>query len=188
MKKFLGFMAVAMAVVLLPMGASALSFEPSCSKSKSCPESGKCTSTCTVKVSGNTTALSSVQAQLNFASSDGITVKNITPGDGWTKVAPAGSEVEVNGTPVSISFASSGVSTSVFTLVTFTLELESADVDCSLSLNVNGVEYKYEEETEIKTENPSTGASLPIALVGVGAVGAVIIYSVTKKNKKMYKI
>lgn len=187
MKKFLGFMAIAMAVVLLPMGAKAISFEPSCTKS--CPTAnGKCTSTCTVKVSGNTTALSSVQAQLNFASSDGITVKNITPGDGWTKIAPAGSEVEVNGTPVSISFASSGVSTSDFTLVTFTLELESADVDCSLSLNVNGVEYKYEEETEIKTENPSTGASLPIALVGVGAVGAVIIYSVTKKNKKMYKI
>ena len=42
-------------------------------------------------------------------------------------------------------------------------------------------------EIETTTET-KTGAALPIAIIGCGVIGAGLIYSVTKKNKKMYKI
>ena len=48
-----------------------------------------------------------------------------------------------------------------------------------------GSEVTVEITTTTETK---TGASLPIAIIAVGVVGATVIYATTKKNKKLYKI
>ena len=54
--------------------------------------------------------------------------------------------------------------------------------NCFLSI---GQETKVTITTTTETK---TGASLPIAIVAIGVVGATVIYATTKKNKKLYKI
>ncbi len=185
MKKLFGFMALGMALALMPMGASATSIVPKCDKS--CPtEEGKCTSTCKITIEENTSSLTSFTATLEIAG-DGVSVTSFTGGDGWTVVTP-----QINGNlteksiPVSL-IATTAITDSNFTLATFTLELESSATDCSIKIANPSTGSEKTIEIE-KTTETKTGASLPIAIIGCGLVGAVVIYSVTKKNKKMYKI
>lgn len=184
MKKIIGFIAIVMAVGLLPIGVEAAKIVPKCEKS--CPtENGKCTSACKLTVEGNTQTLTSFEAELQLAGS-GVTVKDFKVGDGWTKVSPT--DTELAGTKIPISFVSTdGVSAENFVLATFTLELDSATTDCSLTVSKPTVGSEVTIEIETTTET-KTGAALPIAIIAVGVVGATVIYSVTKKNKKMYKI
>lgn len=183
MKKLLGFIAIAMAVVLLPMSVSAAELKTSCEKS--CPtEDGKCTANCLIKVEGNKDKMNTFTGNLNIVG-DGVVVKDFVAGEGWTKVAP--SETDLANSTIAINFMSAaGVSEENFTLATFKLELESAAVDCSLKLtspSFAAVETKVTTTTETKT-----GASLPIAIALVGVAGAVVIYATSKKSKKIYKI
>lgn len=184
MKKIFGFIALVMAVSLLPMGAEAASIVPKCDKS--CPtKDGKCTSTCTISVQGNTSTLTTFESTL-VISGDGVTVKSFTAGDGWTKVSPTDSDLSGTSIPVNL-IATNGITAANFTLATFTLELESSATDCSLKISnpTIGSEVTYEVKTVTETK---TGAALPIAIIAFGLVGSGVIYSVTKKNKKMYKI
>ena len=184
MKKFISFIALVMAIVIIPMGVDAASIVPKCEKS--CPtEGGKCTSTCKINVEGNTAEINSFSATLEIVGS-GVTVKSLTPGDGWQKISP--SDAELSGTSIPLSLiASNNITASNFTLATFTLEIESSAADCSLRISnpTTGSEVTVEIETTTETK---TGAALPIAIIGCGVIGAGLIYSVTKKNKKMYKI
>ncbi len=183
-KKLIGIVAIAIALVIMPLGVSAAQIKPSCDKS--CPsENGKCTSTCKITVEGNTSTLTTFTANLEILG-EGVTVKSFTPGDGWTKISPT--DTELAGTTIPISFMSAtGVTTSNFTLATFTLELESAATNCSLNLKNPSVGSEVTVDIKTTTET-KTGASLPIAIIAVGVVGAVVIYATTKKNKKIYKI
>ena len=184
MKKIFGFIALVMAVSLLPMGAKAASVSPKCDKSCT-TENGKCTATCTISVEGNNTTLTSFQTELQITG-DGVTVKSFTASDGWTKVSPTDTELSGKAIPVSL-VSTEGVKTENFTLATFTLELESSATDCSLKISNPSIGSEITIEIETTTET-KTGAALPIAIIAFGAVGAGVIYSVTKKNKKMYKI
>ena len=184
MKKIFGFIALVMAVSLLPMGAKAASVLPKCDKS--CPtEDGKCTATCTISVQGNTSTLTTFTSEV-LITGDGVTVKSFDAGDGWTKVSPTDTELSGKSIPVSL-VSTDGVKAENFTLATFTLELESSAADCSLKISNPSVGSEVTVEIETTTET-KTGAALPIAIIVFGAVGAGVIYSVTKKNKKMYKI
>lgn len=184
MKKFLGLIAIAMAVVLLPMSASAESLKTTCDKS--CPTTeGKCTSTCTIKVEGNTTAMKTFTSTLEVVG-EGVTVKSLTAGEGWTKVSPTDADLKGNSIPLSLVSAT-GVTEENFTLATFTLELESAAADCTLKLKEPSAGSEITVTIETTTET-KTGASLPIAIALVGITGAVVIYATSKKSKKIYKI
>ena len=80
-----------------------------------------------------------------------------------------------------------GIKDSNFTLMTFNLELESAAVNCTLNLKNPSIGQETKVTITTTTET-KTGASLPIAIVAIGVVGATVIYATTKKNKKLYKI
>ena len=185
MKKIIGFIALVMALVIAPIEAQADgNIVPKCEKS--CPtEGGKCTQTCKINVEGNDTSLTTVTAQLNISGS-GVTVKSFDAGDGWQVVSPT--STEMSGTSIPISLVSTtGISSANFTLATFTLEVESSTTDCSLKISNPSIGSEVTVEVETTTET-KTGATLPLAIVGCGLVGVVVIYSLTKKNKKMYKI
>ena len=58
MKKIISFIALVMAIIIIPMGVDAATIVPKCEKS--CPtEGGKCTSTCKINVEGNTAEINS---------------------------------------------------------------------------------------------------------------------------------
>ena len=183
-KKIIGFIALVMAVVLMPMGVEAAELKTKCEKS--CPtENGTCTSTCTITVEGNTATMTTFTGNLEVVGT-GVTVKSFTAGEGWQKVSPTDTELANSTIPISF-VAASGITSSNFTLATITLEIESAATDCSLRLKNPSVGSEITVEIKTTTET-KTGAALPIAIIGCGVIGAGVIYSVTKKNKKMYKI
>ena len=183
-KKFIGLVALLLAVVVMPISVNAASLQTKCDKS--CPtEDGKCTATCTITVEGNTASMTTFSGTLEIVG-DGVTVKTFAPGEGWTKVSPTDAELASKSIPISF-MSTSGVTTANFTLATITLELESKATDCSLRLKNPSVGSEVTVEIKTTTET-KTGASLPIAIIAVGAVGAVVIYATTKKNKKIYKI
>ena len=185
MKKFISFIALVIAIIIVPMGAKAATIVPKCEKS--CPtEGGKCTSTCKINVEGNTTEINSFSATLQVLG-NGVTVKSLTPGDGWQKVSPSDAELAGTSIPLSLIANNGNITASNFTLATFTLELESSAADCSLKVTNPSIGSEVTIEIETTTET-KTGAALPIAIIGCGVIGAGLIYSVTKKNKKMYKI
>ena len=183
-KKFIRFIALVMAIVIMPMGVNATSLDNKCSKS--CPTSeGKCTSTCTISVKDNNATMTTFQANLVVVG-EGATITSFTPGDGWTKVSPTDSDLANSTIPINF-VSTDGVTESNFTLATITLELESSAADCSLRLTNPSVGNEVTVTIETTTET-KTGAALPIAIIGCGVIGAGVIYSVTKKNKKIYKI
>lgn len=182
-KKFIGIVALVVALAL-PIGVSAASLKTKCDKS--CPTTdGKCTATCTITIEGNTSTLNTFSGTLEVVG-DGVTVKDFNTGKGWTKVSPTDAELASKSIPISF-MSTDGITAADFTLATFNLELESAAVNCSLNLK-NPTIGQPTTVTITTTTETKTGASLPIAIVAVGVVGAVAIYATTKKNKKLYKI
>lgn len=180
MKKILTVIALSI-VLLLPLGVNAAStgkIELPCDKS--CPNeaTGKCEATCKIKISGNTGSLNEFKGTIQFVG-EGVTIKSVTAADGWTNLG---------GTSTDLSFlAAPEVSAASFEVATIVLEIEDAATNCSLKLVNPSVGTTV--ETEIKqTTTVKTGATLPIAVVvcGIGAAG--VIYALTRKNKKMYKI
>lgn len=180
MKKLFSILVLSV-MLMLPIGAKAGEFKPSCEKS--CPtEDGKCTSTCTIRVENNTSSLSSINATLEVVG-EGAKVTKVTEGEGWLNLTGS-----LDGNSIPLSFtATPPVTASSFLLATINLELESAAADCTLKLTnpETGVtvEQKITTTTTVKT-----GATLPIAIIACGAGVALVIYLTTKKNKKMYKI
>ncbi len=185
MKKFLGFMALTMAMLVLPVVAKAdTNFAVDCEKS--CPtENGKCISACKITASGNTSNITSISVNIDFVADKGIVLKDFKVGDGWTKLSPTDETINVGSDKVQLSFVSSGVTSSNFEIASFNMELDDASVNCNAEVEINNVKTEIKDE---KPSNPSTGAALPIAIIGCGAIGVGLIYTATKKNKKMYKI
>ena len=179
-KKLTGLVALIVALLVMPTMVSATSLKTTCDKS--CPtEDGKCTATCTIKIEENTTFTGDLEIV-----GDGVTVTSFTAGEGWTKVSPTDAELSGKTLPISL-MSTAGVSDANFTLATITLELESKAADCSLKLKNPSAGSEVTVEITTTTET-KTGASLPIAIIAVGVVGATVIYATTKKNKKLYKI
>ena len=119
MKKFLGFMALTMAMLVLPVVAKAdTNFAVDCEKS--CPtENGKCISACKITASGNTSNITSISVNIDFVADKGIVLKDFKVGDGWTKLSPTDETINVGSDKVQLSFVSSGVTSSNFEIASF---------------------------------------------------------------------
>ena len=86
---------------------------------------------------------------------------------------------------------SGDVTSSTTTFGTFVFKYPSTLTELDCSATINGVTIKTTTETTTETKettNPSTGASLPVVILASGAAVAGVVYYVSKRNTKMYKI
>ena len=179
MKKLLSILVIGV-VVFLPLTAHAAGrITGSCEKSERC-EDGTCQSTCTIRVEGNTDALTTFEGDFVFTPSGGAEIASVTPGEGWTNL---------NGTDWHMSFLASGepISASDFVLATVVLNVNEDVTGCTLQLTNPSVGTEIEIEIDV-TEEVETGATLPLTILACGIGAGAVIYVVTKKNKKLYKI
>ncbi len=183
MKKLLSILVIGVVAMALPMSASALRLEHE--SSKSCMnDDGKCEQTIKLFIADNDTpdGLSSVTPTFTLTGdADKVDVK----------VESANENIIVEssreGDVVTMQFvALAPITDETFQLGTITLELESSAVNCEGKLALNGVEYPVTDEDP--TEPPKTGAALPLTILACGIGAGAVIYIVTKKNKKLYKI
>ena len=183
MKKLLSFLAIGV-FAILPMSASALEFKWECENPCRNESTEKCEETCEVYLLGNTDLkdLSVTDVTLTLTGdADKVTLKSLTPANDNMEV-----ESSRDGDVISMKFTNlTEIKTSKVELGTLVLELEDSAVDCSGYFTFKGVEY---EKTTEEPDEPSTGAALPVAILTCGVGAAAVIYFVSKKNKKMYKI
>lgn len=180
MKKFISLLVLGV-LLLVPIGAKALSFEidvreDSCTECTE-PVDGVCTTICTIAIKNNSGDLGEVKLQIIPAT--GVTISEVTAANGWT----------YSGTISDATFQSLlPVSDSAFTLATFKQTFSSSVEDCSPTIRLeDGKEYQI--PTPEPTPNPPhTGVSLPVVILIGGVVVAITLYTITNKNKKMYKI
>ena len=179
MKKFIMLLVLGV-LMFLPMRAMALSFaidedKLSCTD---CEETGdQCVTICTVAIKDSTETLEEIV--LSIVPATGVTISDITPFGNWT----------FSGSYSSATFTNLlGETNSAFTLFTFKQTFDKSITDCSPMIRlVDGKEYivPVPEPTE---EPAKTGVSLPVVILVGGAVLAITLYTITNKNKKMYKI
>lgn len=177
MKKFISFLVVCI-VATLPLSAKALDIKGNCEKKTDCPE-GVCQSVCEIWVENNNATLNEFSGDFVFTPSDKGKVVSVTAADGWT-----------NNTGNSVNFmftSTAGISASKFDLATVVLEVEEGVTGCTLSVNNPSTGGKIEIEVDVE-EEVSTGATLPLAILACGVGAVAVIYIVSKKNKKLYKI
>lgn len=176
MKKFLSLLVVLCVMVTLPMGVKAFSLDTKNACEKSCPnKDGRCTQTCKINIKDNNRSLTDMNITLKYGT--GVSVKSVNPSTGWENVSTSNDKLSfITNTPVS---------TKDFTIATVVFDVENAETDCTINVGIDNASY---EITVDQTTQVKTGASLPIAIIGCGAVAAVAIYLTTKKSKKMYKI
>ena len=176
MKKLLSFLVVGV-VALLPLSVNAATITGNCEKDTDCPE-GVCRSVCEIRVEGNTQTLTEFSGDFVFTPADGGKIVSVTPGDGWTNNT---------GNSASFMFTSEGMSDANFDLATVVLEVEEGIEGCNLTVANPSVGGEIEIEITTETE-VDTGATLPIAILACGIGTVAVIYIVSKKNKKLYKI
>ena len=176
-KKLLSFLVIGV-VALLPLSAKALNIVGNCEKDTDCPE-GTCRSVCEIRVENNTQTLNDFSGEFVFTPSDKGEIVSVTPGDGWT-----------NNTGNSANFmftSTEGISDASFDLATVVLEVEEGVTGCTLTVSNPSVGGEIDIEITTETE-VDTGATLPIAILACGIGAVAVIYVVSKKNKKLYKI
>lgn len=176
-KKFISFLVVCI-VATLPLSAKALDIKGNCEKKTDCPE-GVCQSVCEIWVENNNATLNEFSGDFVFTPSDKGKVVSVTAADGWT-----------NNTGNSVNFmftSTAGISASKFDLATVVLEVEEGVTGCTLSVNNPSTGGKIEIEVDVE-EEVSTGATLPLAILACGVGAVAVIYIVSKKSKKLYKI
>ena len=141
-------------------------------------DDGTCTKTCRIVVSENTEAMSQFNATVTLTP-ESSQMGTVTAAEGWESLSSGNS----------LSFISTdenGVSDASFTIGTFTVTVPQDVQDCKITLTPDGFETV---EKDITTEQqPSTGVTLPLIVLGSGLVVALGAYYVTRKNNKMYKI
>lgn len=178
-KKLLSILVIGVVAIILPVQASAAGFglNGSCQKDSNCPdENDYCYSTCTVYVENNTTSLSQIEFTLDFVSGDAVEIIEMTGLNGWELMS---------GTSTSVSLlASSAVTDSKFNVLEYRIRY-AQDTDCTVRLGLDGAEITIDHETTTEVE---TGAALPLTILACGIGAVAVIYVVTKKNKKLYKI
>lgn len=181
MKKFLSVLLVGLLGVVLYMPyAYAAEVKFSCEKNCDLTSDDTCVSTCTFGVSGNTTKLSSFNAVIEL-SPESVQMGEIKLNEGWENMG--------SGTTLSlISTTEGGVSDADITFGTFTVTMprDLQGASCKITLKPTGMST-VEQVVEVE-QTPSTGVTLPLIVLGCGALVAFGAYYVTRKNTKMYKI
>lgn len=183
---------VMMTILVLPIKASALEgdFTGVSSKCQTPDSEGYCTATVYLRLKltseGETwTTVSGAITLKDENAASKIKSMEITSLDGATVVS--------NGditTSYTVMVKNDGIelSTDKFTNVVkvtykYHQSLATDEIDCGLKFTGKDITIETPKE-----ENVKTGASLPYAILGVGAVGAVAIYLVTSKKSKIKNI
>lgn len=170
-KKFLGFIALVV-LVALPIKANAAGY--GIDWGSECVTDSSNSDYCTVTIKGSITDGGSISAPLSatmslqglsYVSAEGSSNWSVTVSDNQIIMTP--SAPETNGT---------------FTIGT--IRFQKISEPCKATFTCEG-------ETKTVTppvKNPKTGNALPYAVIGAGIVIAGVVYYVTRKNTKLYKI
>ena len=184
MKKLLSILGIGVMAIVMPLGVNAAEIEfeldADCKSDTTCPdEEGYCYTTCTAYVAGLPGTMEELEFSIDFKSDTGVEIVEMKAAEGWELVSAA------NSTDISL-IANEPVSGNKFNVLEYRIK-HASDVDCGHSLVYENTSVTIETETET-TQNPSTGATLPIAILACGVGAVAVIYVVSKKNKKLYKI
>ncbi len=185
-KKLLSILVIGAVALALPISASALTISGKCEKEETCGTT--CTSVCTVTVSNNTYELGAFSGTWSFSPAENASIVEVRAGDGWTLVSdPTSTAVSLEAT------GSVPVTASSFILFTVELEVEAGIEGCEFSLTGASFDRATPDNTDITVTvetvtSVSTGDTLPIVILACGIGAGVVIYVVTKKGKKIYKI
>lgn len=180
MKKFLSVLLVGVLglIVYLP-NVSATKVElTGCNDNCKVNEDSTCTKTCDIIISENNSALSQFDASVALSPEE-AKLGTITAAEGWENVS-SGNNLSF------ISSAAEGVSDASFKIASFTVIVPMDVQDCKITLQPNG--FETVEKTVTVEQQPSTGATLPLIILGCGFAVALGAYYFTRKNTKMYKI
>ena len=170
-KKFLGFMALAV-LVILPIKANAASY--GIGWSDTCKEDPNDSNYCTVTITGTISDGGSISTALAATMTlQGLEYDSAQGSGNWL--------VTVSGTEITMT-PSSPETNSQFTVGT--IRFKKISTPCKAEFVCEG---KKTTVTPPVT-NPKTGNALPYAVIGAGIVIAGAVYYVTRKNTKLYKI
>ncbi|MBE6140625.1 MAG: hypothetical protein E7172_03725 [Firmicutes bacterium] len=181
MKRFLSILVVGIIGIILvsPVSADAASIDLKCTKNQKLDADGNFTETCTVTMSGNTTAISTFTAKVQVT--EGLVVDNATGTGNWNAEYSNGNLVFTNTTV-------EGDSSADITFGTFTVKVPKDAKECKIKIQPVSIDLP-EVNIEIPVEKPTeTGASLPLIILGSGIIIAGAVYVVTRRNTKLYKI
>lgn len=182
MKKFLSILLIGVALIL-PMGAKAVSGQVKWNCDDCVDNGDTCQKTCTLGVKSDTSlSLSNFTANISFSvkgvPSTELKVVNVAPADGWINAS--------TGTNLSFLAQSTPKTGTDIDIATITVSYPKDVTECEISLN--SPEFGT-STVKPKPEKPvDTGAALPLAILACGAVAAGVVYVVSKKNTKLYKI
>ncbi len=205
MKKVIGLIVLAMMIVL-PMKVNAgFGFQ------FNCDEIDETTNTKTCYIVGSTTGSSSLNKVNGTLTLQNMTVKSITASSPWTDYSN-GTQLEFT-SPTNVTGASFTIATIVFDInvkgqdcaVTFVpCYTEDGTYGCGNAIKVeekftcrivdgkyygkNGNEVTAEVYNAECVNNPQTGNSMPYLVIIAGIVLAVGVFTVSRKNTKLYKI
>ena len=175
MKKFLGFIAIAVMFVL-PLSVSAASYKENCSEWVN--DTKSCSYTATFDNAQNT-----VTVVLTPKGGATIDRSSIAAGIDWT----LGNIVDGANGSYTVTFTAPSQSGET-DLFSFSYK-RSGTVDCEVEVSINGSNVKTPTVTpDAPTENKQTGSTLPYIALGSLVVIAGAAYLVTKNKTKMYKI
>lgn len=180
MKKLLSILGIGVAALVLPMSVEAARITGNCEKDTNCPDD-VCQSVCTIKIVENTSTIQNFEGDLVFTPADGGQIVSVTAGDDFTNLS--GNDAHIN----FVAANGTGVTASSFTLATVVLNVDKDVTGCLLQLTNPSIGAEIDIEIEVETD-VDTGAALPITILACGIGAGAVIYVVTKKNKKLYKI
>ena len=187
MKKFLGVLLVGVLglVLYMPYAKADTEVTFSCKKTCELTESDMCQSTCTTGMKGNTSNVTTFNADV-LLSPDSVQMSEL-------HLEPTWKTMDGSNTPTTslqlLTTSGTGITDSEFTIGTFTVTMPrdlGEGVKCNITLKPTGFGTVEQEITP--EPQPSTGATLPLVILGCGLAIAVGTYYITRKNTKMYKI
>ena len=175
----------------LPLAVNAEEVTFDATKNCETPDAdGYCSTSVVLGMKDITSALNDVEITINFNSSE-VVYGSFKGQNGWENVG----ETSIKNKTIKLTFknVNGDVTSSTTTFGTFVFKYPSTLTDLDCSATINGVTIKTTETTTETTEkketvNPSTGVSLPVAILVCGAAVAGVVYYVSKRNTKMYKI
>lgn len=182
-KRFLGIMTMVIAGVLFlaPTKADAARIELKCTDSEQLQENQTFLKTCTISLTGNTQAVDGFTGTITL--SEGLTLgTEVIDGEGWIG--------QITGNTITFTPSTLGSSVTAETIVfgSFTVNVPADAKNCNIRISPTNMpvpEVTVEIEVEQQTQ---TGVALPMVVIGCGVVVAGVVYYLSKKNTKLYKI
>ena len=194
MKKILNlfFVLVVGLIIALPYAVKAGEITFDAKKNCETPDAeGYCSTAVTLGMKDNTGSLNNVEITISFNSSE-VKFGSFTGQNGWENMG----DTSITNKTIKLKFTnlSGDVTSSTTTFGTFVYKYPSTLTDSDCSATINGVSVETTTTTETtttetkETVNPSTGVSLPVVILVSGLAIAGVVYYVSKRNTKMYKI